>query len=60
MAAHSAVFMLMTFVIFVLYGRFAALARGRVISSPGVMRWLRRTFAGIFAALGLRLALMER
>ena len=57
---HSAVFMLMTFVIFVLYGTFAALARARVISSPGVMRWLRRSFAGAFAALGVRLAFVER
>jgi threonine/homoserine/homoserine lactone efflux protein len=60
MAGHSAVFMLMTFVIFVLYGMFAALARARVIASQGVMRWLRRCFAGVFAALGVRLALMER
>jgi threonine/homoserine/homoserine lactone efflux protein len=52
--------MLMTFVIFVLYGSVAALARARVVSSPGVMRWLRRCFAGLFAALGLRLAFMER
>jgi threonine/homoserine/homoserine lactone efflux protein len=60
MAGHSAVFMLMTFVIFVLYGTFAALARARVISSPDVMRWLRRSFAGVFAALGIRLAFMDR
>ena len=60
MAGHSAVFMLMTFVIFVLYGVFAAAARARVIASQGVMRWLRRCFAGAFAALGVRLALMER
>jgi threonine/homoserine/homoserine lactone efflux protein len=60
MAGHSAVFMLMTFVIFVLYGTCAALARAHVISSPGVMRWLRRCFAGLFAALGVRLAFMER
>lgn len=59
MAGHSAVFMLMTFVVFVLYGMFAALARARVIASQGVMRWLRRCFAGLFAALGIRLALME-
>jgi len=25
-----------------------------------MMRWLRRSFAGAFAALGLRLAFMER
>jgi threonine/homoserine/homoserine lactone efflux protein len=60
MAGHSAVFMLMTFVVFVLYGMFAALARTYVIASPDVMRWLRRCFAGVFAALGARLALMER
>jgi len=60
MAGHSAVFMLMTFVVFVLYGMFAALARTHVIASPDVMRWLRRCFAGVFAALGARLALMER
>jgi threonine/homoserine/homoserine lactone efflux protein len=60
MAGHSAVFMAMTFVVFVLYGSFAALARERVIASPRVMRWLRRAFAGLFAALGARLAFMER
>jgi threonine/homoserine/homoserine lactone efflux protein len=60
MAGHSAVFMLLTFVIFVLYGMLAALAQARVIASQSVMRWLRRCFAGAFAALGVRLALMER
>ena len=60
MAGHSAVFMLMTFVVFVLYGMFAALARARVMSSPKVMRWLRRSFAGVFAALGARLAFTDR
>ncbi|MGH6913419.1 MAG: LysE family translocator, partial [Geminicoccales bacterium] len=60
MAGHSAVFMAMTFVVFVLYGLFAALARAHVISSPGMMRWLGRCFAGVFAALGVRLAFMER
>jgi threonine/homoserine/homoserine lactone efflux protein len=60
MAGHSVVFMLMTFVVFVLYGLFAALARTYVISSPDVMRRLRRSFAGVFAALGVRLAFMGR
>jgi threonine/homoserine/homoserine lactone efflux protein len=60
MAGHSAVFMLMTFVIFVLYGMLAALAQARVLASQSVMRWLRRCFAGVFAALGVRLALIER
>jgi threonine/homoserine/homoserine lactone efflux protein len=60
MAGLSAVFMAMTFVVFVLYGTFAALARERMASSPKLMRWLRRSFAGLFAALGARLAFMER
>lgn len=59
MIGHSAVFMAMTLVIFVLYGLFAAAVRAR-LSSPTVMRWLGRSFAALFAAFGLRLALMER
>jgi threonine/homoserine/homoserine lactone efflux protein len=56
----SAVFMLMTWVVFVLYGLFAAGVRDRVVSRPGVMSWLRRAFAGGFALLGVRLALPDR
>ena len=54
------VFMLLTFVIFVGYGICASLARDYVISRPSVLTWLRRSFAGAFALLGLRLALSER
>jgi threonine/homoserine/homoserine lactone efflux protein len=56
----SGVFMAMTFVVFVLYGLFAAGVRDRVVTRPGVMIWLRRAFAGGFAALGARLAFAER
>jgi threonine/homoserine/homoserine lactone efflux protein len=56
----SGAFMAMTLIVFVLYGLFAASVRDRVISRPGVMRWLRRGFAGGFAALGARLAFAER
>lgn len=59
MIVLGAVFMALTFVVFVLYGSFAALARARILSRPSVMRWLNRGFAAIFATLGLRLA-MER
>jgi threonine/homoserine/homoserine lactone efflux protein len=52
----SAVFMLLTFVIFSLYGVFAAAMRERVVSRPRVMAWMRRIFAGSFVALGLKLA----
>ncbi|KAF0101226.1 MAG: lysine exporter protein LysE/YggA [Rhodospirillaceae bacterium] len=56
----SAVFMLMTFVVFAAYGLFAAAMRDHVISRPAVMTWMRRTFAGAFLLLGARLALTER
>ena len=56
----SGVFMLMTFVIFALYGLFAAAMRDQVISRPAVMKWIRRTFAATFVALGAKLALTER
>ncbi|MEO0388500.1 MAG: LysE family translocator [Pseudomonadota bacterium] len=53
----GAVFMGLTFVVFVVYGCFAAAARRRLLSSAKAMRWLNRSFAAAFAALGLRLAL---
>ena len=56
----SAVFMLMTFVVFVGYGLFAASVRDHVISRPRVLTWMRRTFAAAFVALGAKLALSER
>ena len=56
----SAVFMLMTFVVFVGYGLFAASIRDHVISRPRVLTWMRRTFAAAFVALGVRLAFTDR
>ncbi len=56
----SAVFMLMTFVVFVGYGMFAASIRTHIISRPGLLTWMRRTFAGAFIALGARLAFADR
>jgi threonine/homoserine/homoserine lactone efflux protein len=56
----SLVFMAMTFVIFALYGLFAAQMRTQVLSRPTVLAWMRRGFAAAFVALGARLALAER
>jgi threonine/homoserine/homoserine lactone efflux protein len=56
----SAVFMLVTLVIFVVYGIFAAAVRQQVISRPRVMTWIRRVFAGAFVALSARLAFTSR
>lgn len=56
----SAVFMAMTFVIFAIYGLFAAAMRDHVVSRPAIMAWMRRAFAGAFVTLGARLALQEK
>lgn len=53
----SGIFMLMTFVVFVVYGLAAHAFRASVIESPRVQSWLRRSFAATFASLGVNLAL---
>jgi threonine/homoserine/homoserine lactone efflux protein len=60
MVELSGVFMAMTFVVFAVYGVFAASVRDRVITRPKVMAWLRRSFAAGFAVLGAKLAFAER
>jgi threonine/homoserine/homoserine lactone efflux protein len=60
MSELSGVFMALTFVVFVGYGLFAASIRNHVISRPRVLTWMRRTFAGAFAALGAKLAFADR
>ena len=60
MTELSAVFMLLTFVVFVGYGLFAASVRDHVISRPRVLAWMRRAFAGAFVALGAKLAFADR
>ncbi len=60
MSELSAVFMLITFVVFTGYGLFAAAVRNHIILRPRVLAWMRRTFAAAFAGLGLRLALADR
>lgn len=52
-------FMAMTFVVFLGYGAGAACARDYVIDRPNVVTWLKRSFAGAFALLGLRLAFSD-
>jgi threonine/homoserine/homoserine lactone efflux protein len=60
MLEMSAVFMALTFIVFVGYGLFAAAIRTHVISRPRILMWMRRTFATAFVALGMKLALAER
>lgn len=54
------VFMAMTFIVFVVYGACAAFTRDYVISRPRVLLWFRRSFAGAFGLLGLKLALSDK
>ncbi|HEX5729415.1 LysE family translocator [Microbacterium sp.] len=60
MIGLSLVFMGLTFVVFALYGVFAATMRNQVITRPKVMAWLRRTFAATYVLLAGRLALESR
>ena len=56
----SGVFMAVTFIVFAIYGLFAAAMRDQVTSRPAVMKWMRRSFAGAFALLGAKLAFADR
>jgi threonine/homoserine/homoserine lactone efflux protein len=56
----SAVFMVVTFAVFAVYGLFAATFRRRVIERPRVVTWMRRSFGGAFVLLAGKLALTQR
>jgi threonine/homoserine/homoserine lactone efflux protein len=60
MVELSGVFMLVTFVVFVGYGVFAAAVRRHVIARPRVLAWMRRGFAASFVLLAGRLAIPDR
>lgn len=55
----AAGFMIMTFLVFILYGACASVARKHVLESPSLMIWLKRAFAGAFGFLGLKLAFSD-
>ena len=56
----SAIFMAMTFAVFVVYGLVAHAFRRLVIDSTRVQSWLRYGFAAAFAGLGAKLAFTEK
>ena len=56
----SGVFMLITLVVFAVYGLVATGARRQVVRRPRMLTWLRRVFAGSFLALGARLAFTKQ
>lgn len=55
MLGLSLIFMLITLVIFVFYGCFAAMMRQHVLGKPTVLKWLRRIFALSFVGLSMKL-----
>lgn len=60
MLGLSAVFMLLTFVVFAAYGVFAAAMRDHVLTRPRVLDAMRKIFAATFVALAGRLAVQSR
>lgn len=60
MLSLSAVFMLITFVVFALYGTFAAAVRHHLASRPRLIIRMRRVFAVSFVALSAKLATTAR
>ena len=55
----SLIFMLLTLIVFALYGLLASSVRRYALGSPRVITWFKRSFAVAFAGLGLKLALSE-
>jgi threonine/homoserine/homoserine lactone efflux protein len=60
MLVLGGIFMLMTLIVFILYGLLANSASRYIVNSPKITRYIQRTFAFSFAMLGFRLALSER
>jgi threonine/homoserine/homoserine lactone efflux protein len=56
----SAAFMLMTLVVFCLYGLIASGLRTVLGAMPRAVRWIQRSFAMIFAAMAVKLAFTEQ
>jgi threonine/homoserine/homoserine lactone efflux protein len=60
MLTLSGVFMFMTLIVFICYGLLASKVRYYVSRSPRTIQRMQRVFAGLFVALGVKLAAMER
>jgi len=59
MLVLSLVFMVMTFVVFVTYGIFAAAWRQQITTRPSVLTWIRRIFALALLGLASKLAFVS-
>lgn len=56
----SGIFMLMTLIVFAGYGVLAHRVRRYVSQSPRIVQRIQRVFSGLFVAMGVKLATMER
>ncbi len=56
----SGVFMIMTLAVFIIYGFLANGVRSYIISSPGSMKYIKRSFAVVIGFSGVKLAMAER
>ena len=52
--------MAMTLMVFILYGLSANYVRQYIVNSTRVTAWLQKSFAAVFAVLGLKLAMTEQ
>ena len=60
MIALSAVFMVMTFIVFAVYGILASSIRAFLLHSPNLIKRSQQAFAVLFAAFAVKLALSEK
>lgn len=56
----SGIFMAMTLLVFIIYGLCANGVRKYIVNSPRIVTRVQRSFAAVFAMLGLKLALTDR
>ena len=56
----SALFMLITFMVFALYGTFSAFMRAHVLSKPSTLKGMRIAFASGFVGLAMKLAVSHQ
>lgn len=56
----SAIFMLMTLVVFAIYALASAAARDLILAAPATRRWVERTLGAFLIAFAARLALADR
>ena len=60
MLVLGVVFMVMTLLVFILYGLLANSVSTYIVNSPKMMKYVQRTFSATFAMLGAKLAFAER